>query len=156
MGIKKLSEAQERYLRDNYTYCPESGYIRGLQGGILLATSKEGYRVLRFSTNGRKYVNMPQHRLAFFLMTGRWPTIIDHINRCKYDNRWSNLREVTASENAKNTVACKSPELPVGVRKDRNKWRASISVDGKNRHIGNFNTMQEAVEARARAETIYR
>ena len=156
MEIKKLSEAQERYLRDNYTYCPESGYIRGLQGGILLATSKEGYRVLRFSTNGRKYVNMSQHRLAFFLMTGRWPTIIDHINRCRYDNRWSNLREVTASENARNTAACKSPEFPVGVRKDRNKWRADISVAGRNYHLGNFATLHEAVEARARAETIYR
>lgn len=156
METKKLTEAQEQYIRANYVYCPETGYIRGIKGGLLLTTNSAGYKVLRFSTNGRKYTTMAQHRVAFFLMTGRWPTIIDHINRRRGDNRWCNLREVTASENAQNTAACRNSEYPVGVRKDRNKWRADISVGGKNRHIGNFATMQEAVEARARAETIYR
>lgn len=45
------------------------------------------------------------HRLAWFYMTGGWPPPgleIDHINRDRTDNRWSNLRVVTRSFNSSN------------------------------------------------------
>jgi len=43
-----------------------------------------------------------KHRLVFFLVTGRFPKEIDHINGIKTDNRIENLREVSHSENEAN------------------------------------------------------
>ena len=58
----------------------------------------DGYRMVRALTR-----NYGAHRMAFFLVEGRWPTPqIDHINRVRDDNRWENLREATHSENQRN------------------------------------------------------
>lgn len=39
-----------------------------------------------------------EHRLAWFYVTGEWPKgLVDHKNLDRSDNRWENLREVTAS-----------------------------------------------------------
>jgi hypothetical protein len=73
------------------------------------------------------------HRLAFLYMTGSMPSlIIDHIDRNRSNNKWSNLREVTASGNAKNT----SKILPIGhvhgvsFDKFSKQWRAQIWSGG--------------------------
>ena len=43
------------------------------------------------------------HRLAFLYMIGRLPEDqVDHIDRCKDNNAWSNLRECTQAENQLN------------------------------------------------------
>lgn len=57
----------------------------------------DGYLMVKFQNK-----SMRVHRVAFFLMTGRWPTHIDHINRVRTDNRWNNLREVQPSQNSQN------------------------------------------------------
>ncbi len=98
------------------------------------------------------------HRVAFFLYHGHypvWPNSIDHINHDGCDNRISNLREVTAKEQAMNTRLSKSNTSGVkGVSflKDRNKWRASANIDGKKTNLGTFLTMNEAAAARLKAE----
>lgn len=43
------------------------------------------------------------HRLAYFMMMGRWPKYqIDHRNLQKDDNRWINLRLASHSKNQQN------------------------------------------------------
>lgn len=42
-------------------------------------------------------------RAAWVYMTGKQPAFIDHVNGWKHDNRWSNLRNVSQSENSLNT-----------------------------------------------------
>jgi hypothetical protein len=55
-------------------------------------------------------VQYTAHRLAWVLMTGKQPDFIDHINGLKHDNRFVNLRDVTASENMKNRTAHRKAE----------------------------------------------
>lgn len=65
--------------------------------------NNQGYIRLRISINGKVY-NKPVHRLVaemFCDNTDNKP-YVDHINAVRWDNRASNLRWVTSSENNKN------------------------------------------------------
>jgi hypothetical protein len=82
---------------------------------------------------------------------------IDHINRNKLDNRKSNLRICTKSQNLMNKPAQSnntSGYKGVSKKKDRNKWQSQISVDGRLNYIGSFNTAEEAAEAYDRVAKI--
>lgn len=82
----------------------------------------------------------------------------DHINRNKLDNRGANLRPCTNQENCRNkslTKANTSGFIGVGWHKKLNMWRARISVDNKLIHLGVFETIDDAVRARLRAEKEY-
>lgn len=101
------------------------------------------------------------HRLAWVYMTGDWPSkIIDHKDGNGLNNKWSNLREATHRENLANSGAFKTNKLGVrGVslvpgRTDR--YRANIRIDGKQTHLGHFDTLEEAQEAyRQAARKLY-
>jgi hypothetical protein len=76
--------------------------------------------------------------------------LVDHINRNKLDNRKSNLRLVTATQNVANSVKqnnCSSKYKGVAWRKDRKKWHAQILINNKHVHIGYFNDETEAAKA---------
>ncbi len=72
-------------------------------------TRCEGAEAGRISKNGYVHINLTfegvvhefyAHRLAFALMVGRFPADeVDHINRIRRDNTWTNLREATRREN---------------------------------------------------------
>lgn len=98
------------------------------------------------------------HRLAFLYMTGKWPDKeVDHINQIRDDNRWTNLREVTRTENLRNRVFSCSESGKTGVYWDKKggKWRAQIRIDGKNKYLGSFTDLKEAVKVRESAEKLY-
>ena len=86
-------------------------------------------------------------------MTGGFPIEVDHINRIRTDNRWSNLRAVTSEMNQRNKPKNKNNTSgTVGVywHKGRSKWVARI---GKNSiYLGIFSNLQDAIEARKQAE----
>lgn len=121
----------------------EAGYI-----------NPNGYREIRL--NGKLYLG---HRLAWFYTNREWPqSEMDHINGDPADNRISNLRCVTSSQNKMNTrVRSDNASGHKGVSwgKSVNKWVARIGVNGKYKHLGCFESIDEAVAARAAAEKIY-
>lgn len=84
--------------------------------------------------------------------------IIDHINHDKLNNRRSNLRIVTNSQNQMNRDKPKQNTSGVkGVywHKNKKKWQANIQIDNKLLYLGIFNSKQDAIMARKEAESKY-
>jgi len=75
---------------------------------------------------------------------------VDHINHNTLDNRRSNLRLVSRSENLMNRrkwANCSSRYKGVSWEEKYQKWRARISLDGKLTHLGYFDDEAEAASA---------
>jgi hypothetical protein len=94
------------------------------------------------------------HRVAAAIMDGEWPEVIDHIDGNPLNNVWDNLRTVDQSANMRNQKQHASNTSGVtGVTWDasKNKWAASIWLNNKRKHLGRFETLQEAASARSAA-----
>lgn len=137
-------EASAERIRQNWnkTYAGEQAFT---------STDAGGYN----STGllGRTY---RAHRVAWAIYHGTWPVNgIDHINGDKCDNRLINLRDVPQSINARNSripTHNTSGEVGVYFSKPRGKWYARIAGRLVKKHIGYFETKEEASMARKAAE----
>lgn len=152
-------------------YCPESGRFTwkrtdlrpanwngnyaGKQAGYI---NSAGRRVMAIMSGGKKrryYANV----LAWLYMTGEWPEgEVDHKNRDRSDDRWGNLRGASESQNkfnqgkhADNTTGIKG----VSFDKRRGKFTAQIQAFKKFKHLGRFDTAEDAGEAYAKAAAEY-
>lgn len=79
---------------------------------------------------------------------------LDHINGDKLDNRRSNLRIVTYSQNMFNMKPTKdntSGYRGIAWHKRGHKWEAYISANKKKYHLGLFDSIDDALEARNQA-----
>ena len=103
--------------------------------------NKDGY--ISIGVNKKRYL---AHRLAYLYMTGNFPeNDTDHINHIKDDNRWTNLRPATHSQNMRNKSMKKSNKSGYkGVTYYRKKWFAQIRHNGKTLYLGYYNTPIEA------------
>lgn len=76
---------------------------------------------------------------------------IDHINRNKGNNLASNLRAVTKAQNSRNREKKKgvhsSDYRGVCWSTERNKWVASVKINGKQTHIGAYHIEKDAAIA---------
>lgn len=144
-------------LGDLLGYVPETGRLfwkvaRGRQPSGAMAGYDTGRGYVGVRVNKRC---MYAHRVAFLLMTGSCPEFIDHINGVRSDNRWSNLRAVTRSENGMNMRTPKTNRSGViGVfwNEGKGKWTARLKVRQVTHHIGHFDDLEEAIAARRDAE----
>lgn len=148
-------------VREVYNYDPDTGVFtfrvqRGPKraGEVAGGVSLDGYIYMKL--NGNQHL---AHRLAFLYMTGKWPEkFVDHKDTNRSNNAWDNLREATKTVNARNRSKLSSNTSGhVGVSWDKLKckWVAHIGVDSKCIRLGRFDTIEEAVNARAAAETKY-
>ena len=136
-------------LRSILSYDPETGVwtwldppnhntrLKGKQAGHSRA---DGYRQIR--------IDMKLYhagRLAWFYMTSEWPIEeIDHIDRDPSNNKWTNLREATSSQNKYN----RDGSGLRGVYTNGISWWA---MAGRNGYLGTFATLEEASAARDKA-----
>lgn len=83
---------------------------------------------------------------------------VDHINKCKRDNRICNLRIVSPQDSAKN-MPLKANNTTgvtgVSLASKGEGYRAYITVDKRRIGLGTYPTLQEAARARYAAEERY-
>lgn len=75
---------------------------------------------------------------------------VDHINNIKTDNRVENLRWISSSNNLRNRKkydGCSSKFMGVCFNKQKEKYQAELRINGKKKHLGRFDTEEEAHEA---------
>ena len=104
--------------------------------------NNQGYRRVKWQGQ-----NISEHRLIWELLKGPIPgdLTIDHINEIKDDNRIENLRLLSHSENASlGARRNKKTAYPYGVSKDRTRFRARASKNGKRHELGFYATPEEA------------
>lgn len=143
-----MSPEVEEALRDRLAYEPETGRfwhkIHERYVGTL--DKQSGYIRVGMKIRGRAYY-FQAHRIAWFLQTGSWPYNVDHKNRIKTDNVWSNLRAATHAQNMINRDYPRSVSLPRGVYQSRDRYRVLLRVNGVQTHLGSFDTVEEAHSA---------
>ena len=76
---------------------------------------------------------------------------VDHINMNGLDNRRANLRAASRAENSRNSgkparLLPTSSYKGVMFDRARSRWRASITLNGKNMFLGNFDREDEAAK----------
>lgn len=156
-------ELKNRRLRlnpDGVMYC--RSHCRGKE------TKKETWREIKFhkshgydqcqiSINGKQR-NFFKHRLVklahdptFDIFDSSPNNYIDHENRTPADNSNGNLRVVTNQQNQFNRSNTKGYYWD----KTNKKWKAYITLNGKQITLGYFKTEEEAHEAYLAAKPIY-
>jgi hypothetical protein len=151
-------------LKELLDYDPETGIFRWKFkpskqypfkiGDIAGTLNSNGY--IRIQVLGSRY---KAHRLAWLYVYGYFPSnMIDHINRNPNDNRISNLREATSSQNQMNTikrVTNTSGYKGVCWDKREKKWRAQTRANNKVVTVGYFKNIEDASIAYQNASIKY-
>jgi hypothetical protein len=90
-----------------------------------------------------------------FLLNNQHPLEVDHIHHVNYDNRKSQLRVVTSSQNNMN----KRPTNKFGIKgvilTKYNSWEAELRIDKKRYLLKRFKNVTDAINARIEAEKIH-
>lgn len=114
------------------------------QGEYADTYMRDGYRRVSVSLPGNRR-QLQAHRVVWVLHHGCIPDglVVDHKDCNPLNNTIENLRLVTVSQNAQNTVRAAGYSW----HRDKQLWQARICVDGVQRHLGWF---KERTAARAR------
>ena len=132
-------------------YDPITGIVRWavhkrkfLPGSVAGSIDKiTGYRDIGFYGK-----HLLAHRFAWFVVHGEVPDDqIDHIDGNRENNAISNLRLASQSQNSQNTTLSKSNTSGIkGVSwyKRIGKWDVRIRANGKQKHLGYYDTLEEA------------
>jgi len=148
----------QEFLREWLHYDPTTGLFvwrvtrahNATAGSRAGSLQQKGYRVI--ALRGRVY---REHRLVWLYVHGSWPEKeIDHVNGVRHDNRIANLRSVTGSVNCQNKKRARRDNKLglLGVWQRRSRFVASIWVCGASKHIGMFDTAEEAHVAYLKAK----
>ena len=140
----KPVDGYDNYLVSNFGNIKNSKTNRILK----LKNDSKGYKLINLYKNG-KSKTFTVHRLVgnAFLENPDNKEMIDHIDENKANNNVKNLRWATRKDNGynrgkniNNTTGFKG----VTYHKPSNKYRAAININGNNKHLGYYETGEEA------------
>ncbi len=128
------------------------GNVRNKNTGHVLKPkiNKDGYYCVCLIDNNKRY-DKRVHRLVAEMFIGNPDNkpFVDHIDGNVTNNCDFNLRYATKQENQFNRSICKRNTSGVkGIRWENNKWRARIRCNGKFLHLGCFDNLEDAKNAR--------
>jgi len=138
---------------DNYEVSNYGDVMITHNGKILKQRKrKDGYKDTGLRKNGKVHT-LNIHRLVAkaFLNNPKKKQFVDHIDNCKTNNNIKNLRWVTNRENQMNrSISNNNTSGVKGVcwNKQKKKWRASIKTYGITMHLGYYNNIEDAKQAR--------
>jgi hypothetical protein len=119
-----------------------------------------GYYMINLCKDG-KLKSIKIHILVAMVFLNHKPDgttriVIDHINNNPSDNRVENLQLISHRENcSKDRKGGSSKYVGVHFNKRNDTWQSRISIDGKRKTLGVFNTEIEAHEAYQNALKMY-
>lgn len=142
-------QPSQAYLKSVLDYDPETGKFVWIKHSNPLtigtfAGTFNNYR--KISLLGKLY---PAHRLAWMYVHGVMPAVIDHVNGNTDDNRISNLRPATSSQNSANSrksSSNRSGAKGVSIRPD-GRFEAKVRCQGVIHSLGVYGSLEEAREA---------
>lgn len=105
------------------------------------------------------YYKGKHFRLHRIILNAPKNLVVDHINHDKLDNRKSNLRICSRTQNNWNTkknINNKSGFKGVYFNKENKKWRVAITMNGERIHVGYFLDKIEAAMAYDKVISRYR
>ena len=135
-------------------------YVKKRNEWILKKFSNSNrYLIASFYFEKNKQTFIRKHRLVFYTYNHdfdifRKSTIdnmIDHIDCDKSNNSIENLRVVTNQENQFNQKRAKGYYF----NKKAKKWLTSIRLNGRSKHLGLFESEEEAKDAYLKAKEIF-
>lgn len=157
--MKRPYHITPEYLSSVFKYDPETGDLswrdahtnRVKAGDVIRAKIGNGYYAVQLDCH-----RMRVHNVVWAMHYGKFPEgVIDHINGIKTDNRISNLRDVTHSQNAYNVGKQKNNTTGVkGVSRNGSGFKAEISAEKKSHYLGTFSSLDQAAQAYANAAKI--
>ena len=146
MNRKEIMDAA---IERGWTCNCETGEIWSHTGKLITGKSN-GYIQCSVCTNKTQYW-FQGHKFIWYVSTGETGEEIDHLNGDKSDNRFINLQSGSKSQNQHN----RKPTKGYCWDKTLKKWRAQITIDYKQKHLGLFDTEEEAKQVYLEAKKIY-
>jgi len=119
------------------------------QSARIKKDSRNAYKFIRFIINDKGYW-LRVNRLFFYWHNGYLPDIVDHKDRNSLNNNIENLRELTNSQNLRNSnKRKKGSSIYKGVswHKQAKKWIAYFYINNKLNHLGLFENEDDAGQA---------
>jgi hypothetical protein len=131
------------------------GNVRNKKTGKMFKPSidRGGYYFVGLYNNDKKRVHVNIHRLVLTTFESNYNNkqCIDHMDNNRLNNCLFNLRFVTRQENQFNmSMASNNTSGVKGVywKAERNKWCSRITLNGKTIHLGHFDNIDDAKQAR--------
>ena len=155
-----------KHLKEILDYNPDTGVFTWKRSGHGVKVGQEAGGC-SYNKDGRKYkvirinkIRYRANRLAYYMYHGIDPLqyLVDHKDNDSLNNKISNLRLATISQNGFNHKIYNTNTSGItGVSwiKRENKWAAQITAFGKMRHLGYFIDKEDAIKARKEAEIKY-